>query len=192
MSDTAPDRAGHGGEGHLVPMHLAKLVAHAKTAEPLAILLEADRDRCLVVSVRAPQAEVMARGAVPRRDTVGGTGDERVTQDLVADLAAALHRRLAGVEITDLVDDRFRSDLVLDDGTRVAVRPSDALALAVRDELPILVAEPVLGAVGQSFAELWGDRPPPPHEQVLRLRRQLDDATADDFRTGGATGPDGG
>ncbi len=183
MSDTAPDGSEHRDEAHLVPMHLAKLVAHARTAEPLAILLEADRDRCLVVSVRAPQAEVMARGAVPQRD-VGGVG-ERVPQDLVADLAAALHRRLAGVEITELVDDRFRSDLVLDDGTRVSVRPSDALALAVRDELPILVAEAVLQAVGQSFTELWGDRPVPPHEQVRELRRLLDDATADDFDPGG-------
>lgn len=177
----------------MIPVHLAKLVVHASTGEPIAILVAGgaedagadaaagsggvdDPDRCLVISVRPPQAEVIASG--PRATRGAG---ERLPQDLVADLAAALGRRLAQAEITDLVDGRFHADLVLDDATRLGVRPSDALALAVRDELPILVADAVLDEAGQSFRELWGDRPAPPHEQVAELRRALDGATAEDF-----------
>lgn len=157
-------------------MHLAKLVTHRVTAEPIALLVDDDGERCVAVAVRPAQAEVIAQG--PR---AGREDAERLTQDLVSDLAAVLGRRLDHVEVVDLVAGRFHADLVLDDGTRLAARPSDALALATRDELPILVSAAVVEEVGQSFAELWGDRPPPPHEQVRALRRELDDATADDF-----------
>ena len=166
-----------------VQVRLARLVVHAMTREPLAILAEPDGDRCLVVAVRGPQAEVMSRGAVPHRvpaDELDGR-DDRLPQDLVADLAGALGRHLAGVEITALVDERYRSALVLDDGTRVATRPSDALAVAVRDDLPIAVAAEVLDAVGQSVAALLKDAPTPPGDQVSEMRRMLDQVTADDF-----------
>lgn len=181
------------GPGPTVPVGLARIVVHATTREPLAVLAEADGDRCLVVAVRGPQAEVMSRGAVPRRapaDELGGR-EERHPQDLVADVAAALGRRLSRVEITGLVDDRYRSALVLDDGTRVETRPSDALALAVRDALDIAVAASLLDEVGQSVSALLGDAPPPPQEQMAQMRRLLEDVTADDFATGdGPTGPD--
>ena len=158
-------------------MHLAKLITHKVTSEPIALLVDDDGDRCVAVAVRPAQAEVIARGS----RTAVGADAERLTQDLVPALAATLGRHLVHVEIVDIVGSLFRADLVLDDGTRLDARPSDALALAVRDDLPILVAGTVVDEVGQSFAELWGDRPPPPHEQVRALRRQLDGATADDF-----------
>lgn len=160
----------------MVPMTLARLVVHNTTREPLALLVEEGGDRCVVVSVRAPQADVLDRGPHPTRGD-----DERLTQDLVADLAAVLGRRLDRGEITDLVDGYFSASLVLDDDSRLPARPSDVLAVAVRDGLPILMAEHVVDAAAQSFSALWGDRPPPPHEQVAEMRRFLDDATADDF-----------
>lgn len=168
-------------------LHLVTLVVHARTREPLAVLADDAEDRCIVVSVRHPQAEVMAQGPSPARDD-----DHRLTQDVVADLAAAMGRHLAGAEITDLVDDRFHAALVLDDGTRVVVRPSDALAVAVRDALPIAAADDVMEAAGQSWADLQGDKPHPQSEEVARMRDFLDDITADDFAggTGGAGGDD--
>lgn len=172
-------------------MRLARLAVHARTREPLALLVEVvdsddgpvATDRALVISVRSPAAEVVAVGPHPARGD-----DERLVQDLLADLAVALGRRLSHAEITDLVDDRFRARLVLDDGTAVAARPSDALAVAVRDALPIVVADAVLDRAGQSLAALG---PPPDtgpageEEQVLGLRRALDEATVEDFRRGG-------
>jgi hypothetical protein len=157
-------------------LHLVTLVVHAMTREPLAVLGDDAEEQCLVVSVRPPQAEVMSQGPHPARDD-----DARLTQDLVADVATALGRRLAGAEITDLVDDRFRAVLVLDDGTRVAARPSDALAIAVRDALPIGVADEVMERAGQSWKELQGDDPHPQSREVDEMRDFLDQVTADDF-----------
>lgn len=161
-------------------MYLGRMVVHARTREPLALLRERDTDRCLVVSVRSPQAEVMVQGAMPERDD-----DHRLTQDLVADLAVALGRTLDHGSIDALVDSRFRATLVLDDGTRLAARPSDVLAVVVRDGLPLQVAAEVLDTAGQSWAELDADRPEPARaaaEEVQALRQMLDDVTADDFR----------
>lgn len=182
------DGAGTAGEPGtaMVEMRLARLAVHTRTREPLAILLEitdgpegrAETDRCLVISVRSPQAEVLAIGAQPSR-----ADDDRITQDVVADVAAALGRRLDHAAVLDLVDDRFRAALVLDDGTAVTARPSDALALAVRDDFPVRVAAHVLDRAGQSFAGIGG---PPEADQVLQLRRLLEGATAEDFRAGGA------
>lgn len=172
-----PEPAGTPG---MPEVDVARMVVHARTREPLALLRERDTDRCLVVSVRAPQAEVMARGPVPERGD-----DERLTQDLLADLATAVGRRLDHGEISELVDGFFRAALVLDDGARVAARPSDVLAIVVRDGLPLRVAGAVLDSAGQSWTALDGDRPEPAREaaeEVQALRELLDDATADDFR----------
>ncbi len=127
----------------------------------------------------------MAHGPHPARDD-----DSRLTQHLIADVTAALGRGLAGAEITDLVDDRFHAVLVLDDGTRVVARPSDALAIAVRDALPIGVAEEVMERAGQSWKELQGDDPHPQSKEVDEMRDFLDQVTADDFDGSGPEGED--
>jgi bifunctional DNase/RNase len=171
-------------------VRFARLAVHRMTREPLALLVEAEGDRCVVVSVRGPQAEVIDRG--PRPDGVDEDG--RMTQDLVADLAALVGRRLDRAVITELVDDRFRAELVLDDGARLPGRPSDVLAVGVREGLVLEVADTVLDAVGQSFTELGGDRPEPAREaaeEVERLRAFLEGATAQDF-SAPRPGPEGG
>jgi len=161
-------------------VRFARLAVHRMTREPLALLVETGGDRCVVVSVRGPQAEVIDRGVRPE-----GTDDEgRMTQDLVADLARLVGRRLERAEITELVDDRFRAALVLDDGARLPGRPSDVLAVAVREGLRLEVADEVLDAVGQSFSALGGERPEPARvaaEEVERMRAFLEEATVEDF-----------
>lgn len=176
----------------MVEMALVRLAVHARTREPLAVLLEVvdgePTDRCVVVALRPAQAEVVSLGARPERGD-----DDRLTQDLVADVLGALGRRLVRAAVTDLVDERFRAELVLDDGTVVPARPSDVLAVAVRDGVPLDVADHVVAAAGQSYAAL---APPAEgesaveHEQVREMRRLLEDATAEDFRPGqGSVGP---
>lgn len=69
---------------------------------------------------------------------------------------------------------------------RIAVRPSEALAVAVREELPIGVADAILDAVGQPIADLFphgGDAPP--DQQLRSFREFLDEVSPDDFGTPG-------
>jgi hypothetical protein len=75
-----------------------------------------------------------------------------MTHDLLANVIAALHFRLSRVIVTSLRENTFFAKLVLgSNGTEVEIdsRPSDAIALAVRLEAPIFVAEEVLQEVAK-------------------------------------------
>lgn len=157
-------------------MRVLRLVVHAPTRQPVLLLGEADGERCVPVFLRQPQADVIAIG--PRSE-----GDPLLTQDLLGPVVQGLGRSLDSVEITELRDGVFFADLVFDAGTRIAARPSDALAVAVRDGLPISMAAAILDEVGQPIAELFphgGDAPP--DEQLREFRQFVDDVSPEDFR----------
>ncbi len=69
------------------------------------------------------------------------------THDLMTTLISALHGNLIRVEITQLKDDVFYASLVIEqNGKNIVVdcRPSDAIALAARTGVDILVDEEVM------------------------------------------------
>jgi len=73
------------------------------------------------------------------------------THDLLKNMMNALSGRLVRVEVVDLRDDVFFGNLVVEvNGQIVNVdsRPSDALAIAVRTHVPILVSRDVMDTAG--------------------------------------------
>jgi len=73
------------------------------------------------------------------------------THDLLKTLIQSLNGKLVQVEVSSLSDDVFYGNLVLEvNGTRkhVDCRPSDALALAARMRVPVMVAEDVINQAG--------------------------------------------
>ncbi|MGH3603162.1 MAG: bifunctional nuclease family protein [Pseudonocardiaceae bacterium] len=156
-------------------MRVLRLVVHAPTREPVLLLGEVDGARFLPVFLRQHQAQVIALG--PR-----GEQDPMLGQDLIEPIVRGLGRRMEGVEITELRDGIFRADLVFDTGSRVALRPSDALAVAVRDGLPISVADGILDEVGQLTAEVFPDGTgAAPEDQLRDFREFIDDVRPEDF-----------
>ncbi len=74
-----------------------------------------------------------------------------LTHDLLQNVLTTLDARVDYVVITELTDDTFYANIVLDvDGEEVTVdsRPSDAIALAVRVDAPIFVEEDVMDEAG--------------------------------------------
>ncbi len=70
-----------------------------------------------------------------------------MTHDLLANTIAALGGRVLRILVNDLAGETFFARIILDVGGRhveVDARPSDAIALAVRVAVPILVDEGVL------------------------------------------------
>ncbi|WP_344424254.1 bifunctional nuclease family protein [Pseudonocardia ailaonensis] len=161
------------------PMRVLRLVVHARSRQPVLVLGEVDGDRCLPVFLRAQQAEVISVG---KRE--GADQETAVSQDVLLPVVEALGSRLVGAEITALVDGVYSAELVLDNDLRVSVRPSDALAVAVREDLPIGVADEILDDVGQDVSEVFPveGSAAPPEEQVQEFRDFLDDVSPDDFR----------
>ena len=115
-------------------MRVLRLVVHARTREPVLLLGEVDGDRCLPVFLRR------AAGRGDRGGPRAPTSDPPLVQDVLVPVVEGLGRKLEGVEITELRDGVFRAELVFDAGTRIPARPSDVLAVAVREGLPIAVA----------------------------------------------------
>ena len=73
------------------------------------------------------------------------------THDLLKTIIQTLNAKLIHVEVVSLSDDVFYGSLILDiNGERreVDCRPSDALALAARMHVPILVSEDVMSQAG--------------------------------------------
>jgi hypothetical protein len=73
------------------------------------------------------------------------------THDLLKTIIQTLNANLIQVEVVSLSDDVFYGSLILDiNGERreVDCRPSDALALAARMDVPIMVSEDVMNQAG--------------------------------------------
>lgn len=73
------------------------------------------------------------------------------THDLLKNILNTLNGRLVRVEIIALSDDVFFANLVIEaNGQTVDIdsRPSDALALAVRSHVPVMVARDVMDSAG--------------------------------------------
>lgn len=110
--------------------------------QPIVLLRERDGERYLPIWIGANEASAIAfaqQGVVPARP---------LTHDLFRDVLEALGRPVQQVRITDLRDGVFFAELAFDGGVVVSARPSDAIALALRTQAPIFVAEKVLDTAG--------------------------------------------
>jgi len=77
--------------------------------------------------------------------------DRPLTHDLLTSMVDALGAEVNSINVYDLKNDVFYARIILNvDGGQIEVdsRPSDALALAVRVEVPIYVEEVVLDKAG--------------------------------------------
>ena len=162
------------------------------TNQPIVLLQEQGGDRCLPIWIGAAEAAAIAyaqQGVEPPRP---------LTHDLMIDVLEALGRPLAEVRITELVDQVFHAELHFADGVVVQSRSSDAIALALRAEVPILGSEELLEAAGvpapspESDGEDGDDEDGPvpvTEDEVARFKAFLDQVSADDFEHGSGPPP---
>ena len=144
---------------------------------PIVLLRETDGERYLPIWVGAVEATAIAyaqQGVVPPRP---------LTHDLMLDLLEAVNAPLKEVRITALSDGVFYSIIVFASGLEVSARPSDAIALALRADVPIVGAEEVVQEAG---IEIPDEEEPVEEDQVEQFRAFLDEVSPEDF---GAPGP---
>jgi bifunctional DNase/RNase len=113
----------------------------------------------------------------------GDTPPRPLTHDLMKTLVESLGAHIERVDVTRITEGTFyaeitlvtpRGPLILD------ARPSDSVALAVRTEAPLFVADAVLEEAGIP-AELV--EPAPAEEEALdEFKRFLDDVDPEDFQ----------
>src|SRR5512139_2055254 len=111
----------------------------------IVILREVDADRYLPIWIGIYEAEAIA---LALQDVEVA---RPLTWDLLKNIFSILDARIVRVEVTSLHDDTYYGNIVAEvDGRKLDIdsRPSDAIALAVRAHVPILVARPILDSVG--------------------------------------------
>ena len=110
------------------------------------ILRETNTDRYLAIWIDAYMAEQITF-ALQEIEVA-----RPMSHDLLKNVLTALNARLIRVEVTELQNEVFYGNLVVmtDSGHEINIdsRPSDALALAVRSNVPILVSQKVMDEAG--------------------------------------------
>jgi uncharacterized protein len=111
----------------------------------IVILQEVDAERYLPIWIGPYEAEAITI-ALQEIEVA-----RPQTHDLLKNMLQALNGRLIRVEVHNLREDVFYGNLVIEVNDRTInldSRPSDALALAVRAHVPILVSSEVLDLAG--------------------------------------------
>ncbi len=111
----------------------------------IVILREQDADRYLPIWIGVYEAESITI-ALQEVEVA-----RPLTHDLMNNIFRQLDARILRVEVVALRDDTFYGNIVVEkDGhtLNIDARPSDALAVAVRAHVPILVARSVMDAAG--------------------------------------------
>lgn len=118
---------------------------HMMSSQHVVILRDTTHDRYLPIWIGPWEANAIAmrlQGVVPERP---------MTHDLFSQTLSECGVTVKRIIVSDLADDTFRARLLLQiDGREVDLdaRPSDAIALAVRQGVPIFATDSVLDRAG--------------------------------------------
>ena len=146
----------------LIEVAVDSIRVHMPTGQHVVILKEKGAERYLPIWIGVYEANAIAL------KITGITPDRPITHDLMASALGQLDIGLSRIVVTSLANDVFYARLHLRQNGRdldVDARPSDAIALAVRMECPIFVADEVLEKAG-----------------VLPEKEDLEDGTPDEDR----------
>ena len=111
----------------------------------IVILREQDAERYLPIWIGVYEAESITI-ALQEVEVA-----RPLTHDLVKNVFNQLNARVVRVEVVALREDTFFGNIVAETDSRtlnIDARPSDALAIAVRAHVPIMVARSVMNAAG--------------------------------------------
>ncbi|MCZ3386370.1 MAG: bifunctional nuclease family protein [Actinomycetia bacterium] len=179
------------------PVDVVGVRVEMPTNQPIVLLRERDGERYLPIWIGAVEATAIAyaqQGVEPTRP---------LTHDLLADVVAALGHQLVEVRITDLTEGVFFAELVFEGGQTVSARPSDAIALALRVDAPVVASPDVLDEAGIALpdaeeSEEDGDNAlgqaaagrVASEGELERFREFLEGISPEDFGTPGVSDPE--
>ncbi len=142
--------------------------------QPIVLLKTIDDNRYLPIWIGHPEAAAILM------KLQGADTPRPMTHDLVVDMLDQVETKVERITINELRDNTFFATIILSvNGSEIEIdsRPSDALALAVRVQSPIFVAEDVIEESSIEFDQGIED-----NEQVVeKFKDFLDDVSPEDF-----------
>jgi bifunctional DNase/RNase len=140
------------------------------------VVLKDDDERFLPIWIGPFEADAITialQGTQPARP---------LTHDLLKTLIAQVGGKTHHIAVTDLRDDTFFAQVVMDVASRRVTldsRPSDAIALAIRLGVPIYVDESVMARAAIRPSEEMESPPPEVEEKLDAFRDALQDLNLD-------------
>ena len=148
----------------------------------VVVLKESGGVRYLAIVIGTAEADAIAVKLQDRQV------QRPLTHDLLQSFVDTVGAGVQHVAVTKLVDQTYYANIALDFNGRdleIDCRPSDAIALAVRVSVPILVDEKVLEQAGfepdQDEGSSEDDVEPVPEEKLEVFREFIDQLDLDDF-----------
>ena len=129
----------------MIEMEVASIRMGLMSTQRVVILKEKNGERHLPIWIGISEAESIMIGVQ------GGDMPRPLTHDMTLSIIKCLGGQVNMAIISNLRNDCFYSDLILTvDNKKVAIdcRPSDAISIAVRANVPIFAEEEVLNAAG--------------------------------------------
>jgi uncharacterized protein len=155
----------------MIELNLVGVRVELPTNQPIVLLRERDGERYLPIWIGAMEATAIAfalQGIVTARP---------MTHDLLKNVLEEVGVRIDRIVITELREGTFFAVIQMQqNGSRyeVSSRPSDAIALAVRVNVPIFANEEVLS---EASIVIKDDE----EQEVEKFREFLDQVTPEDF-----------
>src|SRR5574341_1190131 len=129
----------------MIEVQIDSVRVHLMTPQRLVVLKQLDSDRYLPIWVGPYEAEAITI-ALQEVEMI-----RPLTHDLLKNVFGAFNARILRIEIVKLQEEIFYGNIVAEvNGKEINVdsRPSDAIALAVRAHVPILVDPSVMSSAG--------------------------------------------
>lgn len=144
--------------GEMVEVIVDSVRASLMSPQRIVVLRELNAERYLPIWVGPYEAEAITI-ALQEQEVI-----RPLTHDLLKNVFGILNARIRRVEIVSLRNDIFYGNIVAEvNGREINIdsRPSDAIALALRAKVPILVANTVMDVASITPEEGLGQRAAP-------------------------------
>jgi len=154
----------------MVEMFVYRVALDIEQGTAVVLLSDEAVQRLLPIWIRIFEAQAIAM------ELHGETPPRPYTHDLMASLIKALHWELDRVTITDLRDTTFYALLTLRQGDKVVeidARPSDGIALALRCDTHIYVADEVLAQAEIKPSMVTGEGEAQDEEEIETFRKLM-------------------
>ena len=136
--------------------------------QPVLILRDQLAARYLPLWIGTAEATAISLaldGVIPARP---------LTHDLLASTITQLGGQVTSVSVSELIEGTFYATINFLNHDSISARPSDAVALAVRNDIPVFVAQEVMDFAGMDLAD--------EDDLGVETDEELSEAALDEFR----------
>lgn len=155
----------------LIKVQLEGVRMEYPSQKPIILLKEVEGERFLPIWVGAFEASAIALELADFKTP------RPMTHDLIISIIKELGAKVDFIAVTDIVNDTFYATLNLINLTEqtvpVDLRPSDAIAIAVRSKCPIFASKFVLENAGLRISSI--------EEEIEKFKDFLDHTSPEDF-----------